>query len=114
MSGFVAISVKLDTSQLDKIATGLGGNTNKVLGIVATDVLQGAIGAAPVDTGALRSSLQTENPAQGSWNVHDGVEYGIYQELGTYKMAAHPFMVPSAIRAGGRLNSGALWSALFV
>jgi hypothetical protein len=28
--------------------------------------------------------------------VHDGVTYGIYQEFGTYKMRAHPFMVPAA------------------
>lgn len=27
--------------------------------------------------------------------VHDGVEYGIYQEMGTHKMAAQPFMRPS-------------------
>jgi len=27
--------------------------------------------------------------------VADGVEYGIYQELGTSKMPAHPFMTPA-------------------
>lgn len=28
--------------------------------------------------------------------VADGVEYGIYQEMGTSKMKAHPFMHPAA------------------
>jgi hypothetical protein len=28
--------------------------------------------------------------------VHDGKEYGIYQEFGTRKMRAHPFMTPAA------------------
>ena len=28
--------------------------------------------------------------------LHDGVDYGIYQEFGTTKMAAHPFMTPAA------------------
>lgn len=28
--------------------------------------------------------------------VHDGVDYGVYQEFGTYKMAAQPFMNPAA------------------
>lgn len=34
--------------------------------------------------------------------VADGVTYGIYQELGTSKMAAQPFMVPAveAVRPG--------------
>jgi len=34
--------------------------------------------------------------------VADGVSYGIYQEFGTIKMAAHPFMHPAVekIRAG--------------
>ena len=30
--------------------------------------------------------------------VADGVEYGLYQELGTVKMAAQPFMVPAVER----------------
>lgn len=34
--------------------------------------------------------------------VADGVEYGIYQELGTKRMGAHPFMRPAveAVRQG--------------
>jgi len=28
--------------------------------------------------------------------LHDGTDYGKYQELGTTKMAAHPFMTPAA------------------
>lgn len=27
--------------------------------------------------------------------LHDGVLYGVFQEFGTYKMAAHPFIVPA-------------------
>ena len=34
--------------------------------------------------------------------VADGVEYGLYQEMGTTRMAAHPFMRPAveAVRIG--------------
>lgn len=34
--------------------------------------------------------------------VADGVEYGLYQEMGTSRMAAHPFMRPAveAVRGG--------------
>ena len=37
---------------------------------------------APVDTGALKNSLAAKEIEPLSWIVEDGVEYGIYQELG--------------------------------
>ena len=54
-----------------------------------------AKGRAPVDTGALKGSLHTEKKQAGLYWVADGVEYGIYQELGTSKMASQPFLVPA-------------------
>ncbi len=41
----------------------------------------------------MRKALREKNPV---WIVADGVDYGLYQELGTTKMAAQPFMVPTA------------------
>lgn len=49
---------------------------------------------APVDTGNLRNSITTEPSGDKEVKVRTGVEYAIYQELGTYKMAAHPFLRP--------------------
>lgn len=49
---------------------------------------------APVDTGNLRNSIgygTSENEMQVGTNV----EYAPYQELGTYKMAAHPYLRPA-------------------
>lgn len=41
----------------------------------------------PIDTGALHDSIMAEELSFqiGSivWEIHDGVEYGVYQELGT-------------------------------
>lgn len=49
---------------------------------------------APIDTGRLRSSIVSQ--AEGlSCGIGTNVEYAIYQEFGTYKMKAHPFLVPA-------------------
>jgi len=50
-----------------------------------------------VDFGALDDMLR--QPAEAVWYVRDGVEYGIYQEFGTVKMAAKPFLRPAVERA---------------
>lgn len=57
----------------------------------------------PVDTGALRSSLHTIAPA-GSLTAAVGtnVDYGFYQEYGTGRMAAQPFLRPAAILGQAR------------
>jgi len=86
---------KLDTRVLDAIAKGLDKNNDQVLGSVAFQVEAEAKVRAPVDTGALKNSIHTEKKKPGLYWVADGVEYGIYQELGTHKMSARPFMKPA-------------------
>ena len=54
---------------------------------------------APVDTGYLRRNIQPK-PTKESNGVVVGqyvaqAKYSSYNEYGTYKMAAHPFMAPS-------------------
>ncbi len=54
---------------------------------------------APVDTGALKGSISTEfdrNAESATGTVYTNIEYGLYQEMGTVNMPAHPFMVPAA------------------
>ena len=53
---------------------------------------------APVDTGALKGSISTEfdrNAESSTGTVYTNIEYGLYQEMGTVKMAAHPYMMPA-------------------
>ncbi len=53
---------------------------------------------APVDTGALKDSITTfyqGNQFSSVGTIDVGVPYGIYQELGTRNMAAHPFLTPA-------------------
>ncbi len=65
---------------------------------------------APVDTATLQGSIGIVQPAQeeggqvvGMWGSQD-VEYAIYQELGTHKMKAQPYLRPSADKNYGGLN----------
>ena len=64
---------------------------------------------APVDTGNLRASIGYLTPLQNEgnlsgvrpeWNegyVGTNVEYGIWQEYGTYKMPPQPFLRPAGL-----------------
>jgi HK97 gp10 family phage protein len=53
---------------------------------------------APVDTGFLKSSIFSKQIAPYRWAIGPAASYGIWQELGTHRMAAHPFLLP-ALRA---------------
>lgn len=49
-----------------------------------------------VDTGNLKNSIKAEPGNEPlTWVIHDGVEYGIWLEYGTEKMAARPWLLPA-------------------
>lgn len=51
---------------------------------------------APVDTGALRGSIEAVSTVAGKEaEVRVGAEYGRFVEFGTYKMEAQPFLSPA-------------------
>ena len=51
----------------------------------------------PVDTGRLKNSLHLDptNPGQVEYICTDATEYGVFQEYGTMKMDAQPFLRPA-------------------
>lgn len=53
---------------------------------------------APVDTGRLRGSINTEAKGKGKKvevEVGTDVEYAVSVEFGTFKQSAQPFLIPS-------------------
>lgn len=60
----------------------------------AHDIEARAKANAPVDTGALRAAIKASGGGL-SWRVDSPVHYSIYQEFGTSKMAAHPYLIPA-------------------
>lgn len=61
----------------------------------AADVEAGAKVRAPVDTGALRNSIQAQEVSPLVSQVAVGVEYGVYVEYGTHKASAQPYLNPA-------------------
>ena len=104
-------NIRLDTKKLDQIAADLDRTSDETLQSIAFQVEAESKNFAPIKTGALKGSIITSRKKKGLYWVQDGVDYGIFQELGTYKMAAHPFMVPAVERVGRFIYTQ--WARLF-
>lgn len=82
-------------SRIPAIQAGCEPKASRAVAKTVADVESGAKAMAPVDTGNLRSSIQGQSGGL-TGQVNAGAHYAIYQEYGTYKMAAQPFMTPAA------------------
>lgn len=61
---------------------------------VAEKILHRAEALAPVDTGHLKNSGFVAG-SRGQWTIGFSADYAHFQEFGTSKMAAHPFLRPA-------------------
>ena len=95
----------LDTTVLDRITRELKPKAHNIVMTYGNLVMSDSAKNAPVASmetsgyigGALRGSITSESRMTDdlTFTVSDGVEYGVYQEFGTSKMAAQPFMRPA-------------------
>ena len=90
----------LDTSKLDRIIDRLQPRAEMVLDKLARDIEAGWKGRIiekhVIDTGAYLNSVHVkpkEKPLERI--ISDGVEYGVYQEFGTTRIAARPCASPA-------------------
>lgn len=92
------MTLVLNEAALANVLEGDHGPVNAWLLRKAIDVETTAKRLCPVDTGRLRASIThvigIEEGKQAAY-VGSNVEYAIYQELGTYKMAAQPYLRPA-------------------
>ena len=95
---------RLDTTRLDQLLATIPGNADRIAGQAATLAEQQTkanIQRWPlIDTSALFNSIQAERIKRGLWKLHDGVEYGVYWELGhrnifLRRYVRKPFMTPA-------------------
>lgn len=110
----MTIVTRIDLKGLEKITKEMEPRAQAILSDAAFEVETNAKKNAPVKTGALRNSIhvnETRKDNKYSRVISDGVEYGIYQELGTIKMAAHPFLIPAVEAIREKFNK--MWEALF-
>ena len=91
------IFVDVNTIKLDEMIARARPKVTSLLLTYGWGCAVEASANAPVDTGALRRSIleQSHLETEFEYDIQDGVPYGFYQELGTSKMAAHPFLIPA-------------------
>ncbi len=90
-------NVIVDTTKLDKIISEMPSGSTEILLKYGMAIAGEAAINAPVDTSALRNSILSESYLMDdtTFRIQDGVGYGVFQELGTSKMAAQPFLTPA-------------------
>lgn len=101
------MGVRIDLSELRAVGARVAGSGGRigavsaaVLRKTAYDIEADAKALAPVDTGALRSSISTSISGDGrngamTAEIGPTVEYGVYQEYGTSTQPGTPFMGPA-------------------
>lgn len=76
---------------------------------MASDLVNEAQRRARVDTGQMRDSIRIAEESEARTIVRCGtpqVYWGIFNEYGTIKMSAQPFMRPAAAIVGAKAASG--------
>lgn len=119
----MAVDIKF-TDNSDKVKQEFEAAILEALEAIGQTVEGRAADYAPVDTGRLRDSI-THEVADDEHAVYIGVpqevDYGKYQELGTSKMPAHPFLKPAVIDSipdmkriveGGLKDDVSIWAAI--
>lgn len=98
----MADRIVFDRGELAALLQGPNGAVAKELARRAIRVESAAKRLAPVDTGRLRSSItwRLERDSAGLMAVvGTNVHYAPYQEFGTSRMPAHPFLRPALMAA---------------
>jgi len=133
------ISWKLDTTELDRIIRDSDMKAEQILRRLALEVEGEAKKMAPYDTTALRNSIYTvtekednytdaanaaqekrpgvatephPKPGKGEARVGPCVEYAEYQEFGTSKMPAQPYLTPAVENVRTKFEDGSTYKEI--
>ena len=97
--GVVSFTVKFHTGRIDSLLQSPSGPTGRHVFKLGVNVQSRAKMLCPVDTGRLRSSIQTTSPKETGTGVTvrigSNVNYARYVELGTRRMRARPYLRPA-------------------
>lgn len=88
--------VTLEFDRFDELMAQFGNETEKAVQETLFEIETHTKLNAPVDTGLLRSSYQSELTGRGEGAVFTNTEYAEHVEFGTSRMPAHPHLGPAA------------------
>lgn len=97
----MAFKMVIEFNNLPGVGDGVRKACQDVVRKAATDVLADALIRVPVDTGHLKSTGRTGMIGPLTAEVVFSAEYAAYVELGTYKMAAQPYLTPAVDQIRG-------------
>jgi len=92
MAGTVSVRVR---SRIPQIRAAVEAKAAAATAKAAYDIEAIAKSLARVDTGYMKGAINAHGSSL-SWNVHSPAEYSIFNEYGTSRMSAQPFMTPAA------------------
>ena len=103
----ISISVNGNVNDISAMAQEITSRLPAALLEGAEAVADTARGMCPGRTGQLRGSISTASSGDSA-QVFAGADYAIFVELGTYKMAAQPFLVPALSAAESSVSAAIL------
>jgi HK97 gp10 family phage protein len=89
-------TVQIVYNHIPRIATALRPACGEIVQETLFAIETGAKLVVPVDTGALRASIESEMTGDTSGQVATNIDYSVYVEYGTTKAPAQPYMTPAA------------------
>ncbi len=97
MPATIKYTLNIDHKAIERLAG--GPDVTKALTIIGQEGEKSAKENVAVDTGNLRRSITHElgqhDPLNPYVRIGTNVEYGLFQEIGTRFMDAHPFLRPA-------------------
>lgn len=91
----VGLRMRINLDRLEELKKELRPRAKQLIRAAAFEVQGKAQVNAPVDTGALKNSIEATEVGIYTWWVIVGVDYGAFVELGTSRMAAQPYLTPA-------------------
>lgn len=93
--GIRARGIQAAQQRLNRIADRLAGVTQDAIEEFADEVVEHMKGVVPVDTGALRDSIEKKTEGDSVTVGPRGIEYAEFVEYGTSRGPAQPYVRPT-------------------
>lgn len=92
----IKVELVVNYNNMPKLKSAMRQEADKAIKATVAEGVELAKKNAPVDTGALQDEIHGEDEGDLTGSVVSSIDYAIFNELGTVKMAPQPYMTPMA------------------